>query len=165
MGMGAEYIVLRYACPHGMSKSSSTYRSRRLSKPDYQTLAQVRYLLRKFMAFSHDAARAAGLTVQQHQALLAIHGFPGLRRVMVGELAERLNVRHHSVVGLLDRLAAKSLVLRRRNSLDRRRVHIELTAKGRALLATLSLAHSKELRRLAPLLVGLLGHLPGDSNR
>ena len=135
-----------------------------LAKADYEALAQIRYVLRKFMAFSEDAARAASLTAQQHQALLAIHGFPGRERVMIGELAERLNVRHHSVVGLIDRLSAKALVRRRRDALDRRRVLIELTAKGRSLLARLSLAHRNELRRLAPLLIRLLAHVQGNSN-
>jgi DNA-binding MarR family transcriptional regulator len=147
-----------------MKKSSTTDHSRRLAKADYEALAQFRYVLRKFMGFSEDAARAAGLTAQQHQALLAIHGFPGRERVVIGELAERLNVRHHSVVGLIDRLSAKALVRRRRDALDRRRVLIELTAKGRSLLAGLSLAHRNELRRLAPLLIRLLAHVQGNSN-
>ena len=116
------------------------------------------------MGFSEDAARAAGLTAQQHQALLAIHGFPGRDRVVIGELAERLNVRHHSAVGLIDRLSAKALVRRRRDALDGRRVLIELTARGRSLLAGLSLAHRNELRRLAPLLIRLLAHVQGNSN-
>ena len=69
---------------------------RRLGTDDYTTLAEFRYLLRQFGAFSEEAARAAGLTVQQHQALLAIKGFPGRDQVTVGELAERLNLKHHT---------------------------------------------------------------------
>ena len=147
-----------------MKKLSVSHRPRRLAKADYETLAQFRYVLRKFMGFSEDAARKEGLTAQQHQALLAIHGFPGSGRMMIGELAERLNVRHHSVVGLIDRLSAKALVRRRRDALDGRRVFIELTSKGRSLLAKLSLAHRSELRRLAPLLLRILAHIQGSSD-
>jgi DNA-binding MarR family transcriptional regulator len=128
----------------------------RLSKGDYETLAQFRYLMRKFMEFSAAAARKYGLTTQQHQALLAIQGFPGRRYVAVGELAERLGVRHHSVVGLIDRLAVKGLVHRRRDAIDGRRVWLELTSKGGGLLSGLSLVHREELRRLAPMLKRLL---------
>lgn len=147
-----------------MNKSSSTHHSRRLTNADYEALAQIRYVLRKFTGFSEQAARAAGLTAQQHQALLAIHGFQGRKRVTIGELAERLNLRHHSVVGLIDRLSVKALVRRGHDVLDGRRVLIELTVRGRSMLAELSLAHGDELRRLAPLLIRLLAQVQGNSN-
>jgi DNA-binding MarR family transcriptional regulator len=130
-----------------------------LVKADYETLAQFRYLLRRFAAFSEGEARKAGLTAQHHQALLAIKGFPLRERVSVGELAERLNVRHHSVVGLIDRLVAKHLVRRLPDPVDQRRVLVELTPKAQRLLAGLSAAHRDELRRLAPVLQALLGKL------
>lgn len=133
----------------------------RLSTADYRTLAQFRYLLRRFAAFSEEAAVGAGLTAQQHQALLAIKGFPGRDRATVGELAERLGVRHHSAVGLVDRLAARGLVRREVDPADRRQVLIRLTRRAEALLARLSLAHREELRRLAPLLRMLLDQLGG----
>lgn len=126
---------------------------------DYKTLAQFRYLLRTFAAFSENAALGSGLTPQQHQALLAIKGFPGRDRVTVGELAERLNIRHHSAVGLADRLAARGLVRRRADKADRRQVWLELTARAEARLARLTLAHRDELRRLAPLLRSVLRQL------
>lgn len=129
---------------------------RQLSQGDYQTLAEFRYLLRQFGAFSEDAARVAGLTAQQHQALLAIKGFPGRATATIGELAERLNLKHHSVVGLLDRLAGHGLIQRQHDKSDRRKVTIVLTSKAEELLLELSLAHRDELRRLAPLLRGLL---------
>ena len=131
----------------------------RLSSADYQLLAQLRYLLRRFAAFSEAAARRAGLTAQQHQALLAIRGFPGRARVSVGELAERLQLRHHSAVGLIDRLAARGLLRRHYDRRDRRRVLVTLTPRGQARLARLSRAHREELARLAPLLRALLGRL------
>lgn len=132
-----------------------------LAAEDYRTLAQFRYLLRQFAAFSEDAALEAGLTPQQHQALLAIKGFPGRRRVTVGELAERLNIRPHSAVGLVDRLAARGLVRRRPDRADRRQVWIELTRRAEAQLTRLSLAHRDELRRLAPLLRDVLKQFGG----
>lgn len=142
-----------------------THKRRSQSQPlaarDYQTLAQFRYVLRQFAAFSEDAALRSGLTPQQHQALLAIKGFPGRDRVTVGELAERLNIRHHSAVGLVDRLATRALVRRRSDRADRRQVWIVLTRRAEAQLAQLSLAHRDELRRLAPLLRDVLKQLGG----
>ncbi len=133
--------------------------TRSLARDDYRTLAEFRYLLRQFGAFSEDAARVAGLTAQQHQALLAIKGFPDREEVTIGELAERLNLKHHSVVGLLDRLMRRGLIRRRHDEADRRRVMVGLTKEAEDLLLELTLAHRDELRRLAPLLQGLLGKL------
>jgi DNA-binding MarR family transcriptional regulator len=142
-----------------MKRPNGRRNSWKLTQSDYETLAQFRYLMRKFASFSEAAARKAGLTTQQHQALLAIRGFSGRKRMTVGELAERLNVRHHSVVGLVDRLAGRALVRRRRDAMDGRRVLLELGPKARTLLGGLSQAHRDELRRLAPSLRQLLAHL------
>jgi DNA-binding MarR family transcriptional regulator len=134
-------------------------RPRSLAKGDFETLAEFRYLLRQFGAFSAGAARKAGLTAQQHQVLLAIKGFPGLEQVTIGQLAERLNLKHHSVVGLVDRLMRRSLIARRHDEADRRKVRIALTPQAEELLLGLTLAHRDELRRLAPLLQALLRSL------
>jgi DNA-binding MarR family transcriptional regulator len=123
---------------------------------EYQRLAEFRYLLRRFLVFSAEAAEQAGLTAQQHQALLAIKGHRGTPPLTIGALAERLGIRPHSAVGLLDRLAAKGLVRRRAASGDRRQVLIELTPAAETLLRGLTVAHRRQLRRLAPLLRGLL---------
>jgi DNA-binding MarR family transcriptional regulator len=139
-------------------------RPRSLAKGDFETLAEFRYLLRQFGAFSETAARQCGLTAQQHQALLAIKGFPGRGQVTIGELAERLSLKHHSVVGLVDRLMGRGLIQRRHDEADRRKVRIELTPKAEGLLLGLTLAHRDELRRLAPLLNDLLQKLQ-DSGR
>src|SRR6202044_268812 len=80
-----------------------------VTKADFEMLASFRYELRRFLHFSEGAAREAGLTPGQHQALLAVKGFPGKDRITIGELAERLQVAHHSAVGLVDRLAANDL--------------------------------------------------------
>jgi DNA-binding MarR family transcriptional regulator len=132
---------------------------RALKAADYARLAEFRYVLRHFLIFSENAALAAGLSAQQHQALLAIKAASGDTPVTAGLLAERLGIRHHSAVGLLDRLAEKSLIRRVRNSADRRQVLIQLTPKAERLLARLSAAHQRELQRVAPLLRGLLTQL------
>src|SRR5689334_5220469 len=121
-----------------------------LSKAQYELLAAFRYALRRFLHFSEAAATAAGITPQHHQALLAIKGFPGRDHVTVGELAERLQLRHHSAVGLVNRLVARRLVTRRRDAIDRRQVHLVLSARGQSLLEEVSTAHKEQLRRLGP---------------
>lgn len=139
-------------------------RSRRdLSTADYRRLAEFRYLLRRFLVFSENEAEAAGLTAQQHQALLAIKGFAGAKPITTGELAERLCIRPHSAVGLIDRLAAKNLVVRRTGAEDGRQVQIVLTPDAEQLLAALSASHRDELSRIGPLLRLLLDGLGPDA--
>lgn len=133
--------------------------SHELSLEDYQLLAQFRHLLARFLAFSAQAAHAEGLAPRQHQALLAIKGFPGGAQATVGDLAERLGIRHHSAVGLVDRLVASRYLVRRADIQDRRRAILSLTPRGENALAALSAAHRKELRRIAPLLEPLLSQL------
>lgn len=130
-----------------------------IQKKQYEALADFRYALRQFQRFSERAAEDAGLTPQQHQALLAIMGFPGREQITIGELAERLQIRHHSAVGLVDRLVAQKLVTRQHDSADRRQVYIALSEHGRTLLEQLSTAHREELRRLGPQLRTLLEHI------
>jgi DNA-binding MarR family transcriptional regulator len=125
----------------------------------YRTLAAFRYALRRFLRFSEQAAERAGLTPQQHQALLAVRGWAGTLPITVGELAEQLQVQHHSAVGLVDRLVAEGLVVRRTDTADRRRIRLAVTAGGRRLLAKLSSAHRDELRQLRPQLVAMLESL------
>jgi DNA-binding MarR family transcriptional regulator len=138
--------------------SSHSRGNRPLTDADYERLAEFRYLLRRFLVFSEQAAEQAGLTAQQHQALLAIKGVGTARPMTTGNLAERLGTRHHSAVGLVDRLLSKSLVKRKTGSEDKRQVLLTLTPKAETLLATLSAAHRDELRRLAPLLRTPLKH-------
>ena len=122
--------------------------SKPLSKTQYENLAAFRFALRKFLRFSEDAAHDAGVTPQQHQALLAIKGFPGRDHVDVSELAERLQVRHHSAVGLINRLVAEKLVSRAPSPEDRRRLQIRLTARGEKVLAELASVHREQLHRM-----------------
>jgi DNA-binding MarR family transcriptional regulator len=128
----------------------------RITKSHYELLAELRHALRRFQRFSREAARATGLTPQQHQALLAIKGFPGRDYASVGELAERLQVQHHSAVGLVDRLVRQGLARRVSSTLDRRRVEVRLSAKGEAKIERLSAAHLQELRQLGPGIRSLL---------
>jgi DNA-binding MarR family transcriptional regulator len=131
-----------------------------ITKSHYELLAELRHTLRRFQRFSRDAALASGLTPQQHQALLAIKGFRGRDYVSVGDLAERLQLRHHSAVGLVDRLSRQGLVRRTASIVDRRRVEVRLTPRGEAKIERLSAAHLRELRQLGPGIRGLLGSLP-----
>ena len=134
----------------------------RVSKAEYELLASFRYALRQFLRFSEEAARAVGLEPQQYQALLAVKGFPGREWVTVGELAERLQIRHHSAVGLVNRLVAHDWLVRMAAVDDRRQVHVALTPQGAALLEELATSHKEELRRLGPHLHILLAHLNGE---
>lgn len=133
-----------------MLKLPGMAKPEKLRKPQYEMLAAFRYALRRFIHFSEEAAQGAGLTPQQHQALLAIKGFPGRDRVTVGELAERLQLRHHSTVGLIDRMAVEGLVERVLSNKDRRQVFIQLTRHGEKKLEKLSAIHRRELKRIAP---------------
>jgi DNA-binding MarR family transcriptional regulator len=128
----------------------AAFSRRALTKADYELLAAWRHALRRFLAFSRAAAEQEGIPPQQHQALLAIKGFPGREQVTVGELAERLLLRHHSAVGLVDRLVRQRLVRRVPSATDRRRVHVALTPAGEAIVRRLSTVHLDELRQLRP---------------
>ena len=129
-----------------------------VSDADYQALAAFRRGLREFLAFSETQARAAGLTPQQHQALLAIRGAPG-RSLSIGALADDLMIRPHSALELSNRLGAAGLVLRSIDPADRRRVTLGLTRRAQTLLARLSVAHLAELDRQQSLLRNLMHRL------
>lgn len=128
----------------------------KLSKEDYQLIAEFRYTLRKFLGFSEAAATSQGLTAQQYQALLAIEGFPGENRITIGELAEQLQVVHHSAVGLVNRMEKLELVCRERSTEDRRRITVFITSKGKGLLEKLYRVHRAELQAIGPKIIGLL---------
>jgi DNA-binding MarR family transcriptional regulator len=124
--------------------------------PDYRALSEFRYQSRRFLHFSEEAARAEGLEPQQHQLLLAIRGLGGDPGPTIGELAAHLIVRHHSAVGLVDRLADHGLVERVRGEDDKRQVRVQLTREGAAKLRRLSAVHREELRDSGPRLVEAL---------
>jgi len=128
-----------------------------LSDEHYEALATIRHELRRFLHFSEQAAAISGITPQQHQALLALRAAGG--EMLVGALADQLLLKPHSVSELVDRLARLGLACRGTRTADRRQVAIALTPEGKALLASLSLAHREELRRIRPLLVQLITRL------
>jgi DNA-binding MarR family transcriptional regulator len=129
-----------------------------LTDSEYASLAEFRYRLRLFLAFSEEQSKAAGLNPQHHQLLLAVKGF-GAAPPSVGMLAERLMLRHHSTVELIDRLQRRGLVSRVRSREDRRLASVRITASGARVLQRLSLAHRDELRRTAPELARALSAL------
>lgn len=126
-----------------------------LTDNDYAALADFRFSLRQFQAFSEREAAQCGLTPQQHQALLAIRAAPR-GKATVGHVAERLILKPHSATGLIDRLEALGLVRRRLSEQDRRQALLELTEQAHGILTTLSAAHRQEIGRLRPLLMELL---------
>ena len=114
---------------------------------DYEALAEFRYLLRKFLRFSKDfLSAAAGLNPEQYEALLAIRAFAAPVGLTISQLSERLQVKHHSAVNIVDRLVERKLVTREAGETDRRRRHVQLTAKGEKLIEELAIAHRKEIR-------------------
>lgn len=131
-------------------------RPRKLTPADYAMLADFRYALRNFIAFSEEAATSLGLTPQQHQALLAVKGAGGL---YVGQIAERLRIKPHTAAELVSRLERQGLASRVPDPMDGRRVMVVLTPQSERTLAELSAAHLEELRAIRPLLQRLLEHI------
>jgi DNA-binding MarR family transcriptional regulator len=126
----------------------SVVQPKRMTKAEYEHLAAFRYSLRRFLRFSEEAVRPLGIEPQQHQALLAVEGFPGDGDVTLGELAEQLQIKPHSAVGLVNRMAEQGLMIRKSAKDDRRKVLVSVTRQGKELLERLSEAHRQELRRI-----------------
>lgn len=148
----------------GQPPATSKRKARALKKADFVALAELRYALRKFTAFSETAAGGCGLTPQQHQALLAIRA-SAHDRMTVKEIADWLLLRHHSAGELVDRLERMDMVQRIADEQDRRKVQVVLTPAAHEKLEALSSAHLEELRAAAPLLRTLLGHFDSSSDR
>jgi DNA-binding MarR family transcriptional regulator len=128
----------------------------RITLADYRALAAFRHEIRKFIAFSEQAARDAGIEPQQHQLLLAVRGLPESMRPTIRAIAERLCVQHHTVVALVDKLEMRGLVLRERSEADRREVLLRVTYAGEALLRALSALHRLQLETVGPNMVRAL---------
>jgi DNA-binding MarR family transcriptional regulator len=131
----------------------------KIERDDYRALARFRYLIRQFLQFSEEAARQEELEPQQHQMLLVIRASEEPPGPTVGEVAEQLFIRHHSAVGLADRLEERGFIERAKSDEDRRHVRLRLTERGEQVLEHLSRSHHAELRKLAPELVGALSGL------
>jgi DNA-binding MarR family transcriptional regulator len=113
---------------------------------DYKVLANFRYEIRRYLTYSEQAARAAGIEPHQHQALLAIKGLPRNLKATVGVLAERLQIQHHSAVELSDRLETNGFIRRVRSQADRREVILRLTGKAERIVRELSMPYRTELQ-------------------
>ncbi|MGZ4688316.1 MAG: MarR family winged helix-turn-helix transcriptional regulator [Acidimicrobiia bacterium] len=131
-----------------------------VSDRDYQRLLEFREGLRRFLHWSEEQAVAVGLTPAQHQLLLAVRGHPHRRGPTIGDLADSLLLRHHSVVGLVDRAEVAGLVRRSSDPDDQRVVRIRLTALGGRRLRQLSERHLEELARLRPQLQSIWSAVP-----
>ncbi len=145
----------RHAVLRGMKRRKDPAH---LTDEDYRTLAAFRAALRRFLYFSEDAAKSAGLTPQQHQALLGIRAAKDAA-ISIGELAEYLAIQPHSASELADRLVALGLVIREPDVKDRRMTKLRLTPAAEDALLSLSVTHRDELRTLRPLLSELLAKL------
>jgi DNA-binding MarR family transcriptional regulator len=121
-----------------------------LEDADYRRLLHFRTGLRRFLHWSEEQAEKAGLTPAQHQLLLAVRGHDGTQGPTIGDVAGYLMLRHHSVVGLVDRAEKAGLVERQEDSGDRRVVRVRLTPQGLSTLQKLSALHLEEIQRLAP---------------
>jgi DNA-binding MarR family transcriptional regulator len=128
---------------------------------DYETLADLRYHIRRFLRIREEAARAAGIEPQQYLVLLQIKGLAQRRPATIGALTERLQIRHHATVQLVDRLARRGIVRRRRAEVDRRGVVVQLTARGEVILKKLALQSLAELRTAGPALASILTRVIG----
>ena len=123
-----------------------------LAKADFEALAEFRYQLRRFLRFSEEATRDSGVTPLQYQLMLQVRGFPGRDWATIGELAERLQAKHHGVVALVSRCETLGLVRRESSATDMRRVEVRLTPEGERCTARLARLHRDELVSLQGLL-------------
>ena len=131
-----------------------------LQSLDYEALATFRYAMRKFLRFSKEELKAkAELTPEQYEALLAIRAFAPKRGLTIGELSERLQVKHHTAISLVDKLEARALIVRRPSTEDRRVVCVQLTRKGRGMLASVAAIHRRELKTRSPEMIEALERL------
>lgn len=127
-----------------MKKSEKPSQGGKLSKADYEKLAHFRYQLRRFLRFSEEVSHQKGITSLQYLMLLQIKGFPGREWATVGELAERLQSKHHGVVSLISRCEEAGMVERRISDEDKRRVEVTLTRTGEKCLDELAQLHRAE---------------------
>jgi DNA-binding MarR family transcriptional regulator len=138
------------AVPSGRATEAAD--SAPLTKADFEALARFRFDIRRYLRSSEETVRRHGTTPQQYQLLLALKGFPGRDWAVVRELADRLQLRHHSVVELINRAQVEGLVRRDADPDDARAVRVELTDRGEQLLDRLSTLHRDELRRMDTIL-------------
>ena len=135
-------------------------RSSPITLRDYHRMASLRYAMRKFLRFSKEfLSSQAKLTPEQYEAMLALKAFSADGTLTVGQLSERVQVKHHTAVSLTDKLAARKLVTKQRGGCDRRRVYVKLTTSGTRLMELLAAAHRRELKKRAPEIIKVLSKL------
>jgi DNA-binding MarR family transcriptional regulator len=138
---------------------------KKLTMADYQALAEFRHQIRRFLHFSDRAVQEAGLERGQYQLMLSIKGMPDGQRPRIRDLANLMQIQHHSTVELINRLEAGGYVRRERAVDDRREVLLALTPKGEKVLGELALHHHEELLEAAPRLVGALRKVMAGKKR
>jgi len=136
-----------------------------LSKREFEVLAAFRYKLREFLAYSEKASAAVGLTQQQYQALLAMRAHAGPEPLTISDLANQMLIKHHSAVGMVNRLEQQGMVRREEAPTDRRKVAIRLTDAGARVFQKLASMHIGELRRIAPDLECFFGYFARGARR
>jgi DNA-binding MarR family transcriptional regulator len=129
---------------------------------DFETLAAFRYQVRRFLRFSKDLLSTEDLTPDQYQALLAIRASPADRKLSIRDLAEQLQVRHHSTVGIVDQLVSRAAIVRQVAPEDRRKILLSLTEKGEEIVERLAPPHRAELSRLCPEMIRTLEKISGN---
>ena len=134
----------------------------KLATRDYAQLASFRHELRAFLRFSENAAAQEGLTSQHYQAMLILRGWPEGQPLSINDLAQQLLIKHNSAVGLVDRLANERLVVRQASAVDRRKVELRLSSRGRQVLARLAAMHRDELRRIGPIMKRFFAELTAE---
>ncbi len=127
-----------------------------MNSKNYETLASFRYQIRRFLRFSKDLLSSEDLTPDQYQALLAIRASSVNRKLSIRDLAEQLQVRHHSTVGIVDQLVSRDAIVRQVAPDDRRKILLTLTEKGEEIVERLAPAHHEELSRLCPEMIRTL---------
>lgn len=128
-----------------------------IHRADYEALADFRYAMRKFLSFSKRALAAeAQLTPEQYEALLALKAFSGETGFTIGQLSERLQVKHHTAVSLVNRMQQLGFVRREQSESDRRHVFVRLTPAGSRILAKVAVLHRREMRIRSPEMIEAL---------
>ena len=135
-----------------------------LNTRDYAELASFRHALRGFLRFSEAAAGREGLTSQHYQAMLILRGWPDGQPASINDLAQQLLIKHNSAVGLVDRLAKNELIVREPSAVDRRKVELRLSLRGRRVLARLAAAHRGELQRIGPIMKRFFSELATEGS-
>ena len=130
-----------------------------LRAEDYNALGAFRHAMRKFLRFSKEVLAEADLTPEQYEALLAIKSRSSENGLNIRDLSEQLQIRHHSAVNLVNKLAARRMIFRKRAAVDRRQVLVKLSSSGEAALAGLAAIHRQEIRRRSAEIIEALQRL------